>query len=81
MAIFAALLVIAVGPCVLDHDSDGGGEESVDVCLAVVAAVVAVQTLVIILAAGWSVLDVRPGVSPATPRLPDPPPKCPLFVW
>lgn len=75
-----ALLVVAVGLCVFDHDRDAGGEESVDVCLAVVAAVVAVETLAIILEARWSVLDLRPCVSPATPTLPDPPPKCPLFV-
>lgn len=80
MAVFAVILIVAVGLCVFDHDNDGVGDEGFDLCVALVAAVATVEMLVIILAAGWSVLEVKSCVSPATPHLPDPPPKLLLLV-
>lgn len=76
----AILAVVAAGGCLLDRDADGTGDEAMDLCVAAVAAIVAVPVLVETLGVGWPISAIASSVSIVTPHLPDPPPKSLLLV-
>lgn len=80
MAILAILAVVAVGGCLLDRDADGTGDEAMDLCVAAVAAIVALPVLVAILGVGWPMSAIANSVSIVIPPVPDPPPKFLLLV-
>ena len=76
----AIVLAVAIGGCLLDRDADGIGDESLDLCVAAVAAIVTPPLLVVTVEVGWRVPAIASSVSIVTPHLPDPPPKSLLLV-
>lgn len=76
-AILAVLLLFLVGLCVLDRDDDELGGDGVDLCVALIAAVVAVEVMVLTHTALWPVSGVPCSIPAVSPYLPDPPPKSP----
>jgi hypothetical protein len=74
-----ALLVLATGLCLFDHDDDGaaGHVTSPDLCLGMLAGGLAAAPLVALLAVGWALnLTVAAPLTVAL-HTPDPPPRRP----
>lgn len=79
-AVFAVLLVLAVGFCLFDGDIDGMAE-GVDICATLIAATIAVAASAVPVESSWALPTVSFVVfTAASPHLPDPPPKAPLLV-
>jgi hypothetical protein len=72
-----ALLALAAGFCIFDQDHDGtaGHVPSPDLCLGMLAVLLAVMPLVRPLAVGWAVNLPVATAHTVTLHIPDPPPK------
>ena len=77
-AVFAVLLVLAVGFCLFDGDRDGMGE-GMDICATLITATIALAALAAPVESSWALSTVSFVVFTASPHLPDPPPKTLLF--
>jgi len=78
-AVFAVLLVLAVGFCLFDGDIDGMAE-GMDICATLIAATIAVAASAVPVESSWALPTVSFVVFTASPHLPDPPPKPRLLV-
>jgi len=81
MVILAVLLILPAGLlCLVDRDGDRTGDEMMDMCHALVAAIAAIDLIVVTVVTSGLVPTVVQSYWAVSPHLPDPPPKSPLLV-
>ena len=79
--IAVALLTLATGFCLFDHDDDGTADHVMppDLCLTMLAVSLAVMPLIRLLAVGWAVTLPVVAFHVVARHIPDPPPRLALF--